>query len=67
MSIHTSSPFDSQGYNTQTGENCDFYNQGDEVCDKGAIIMGKNPFGRNWALTKIEYDVFFEEVAFTHI
>jgi len=23
--------------------------------------MGKNPFGRNWALTKIEYDVFFEE------
>jgi len=50
-----------QGYNTQTGANCDFYNQGGDVCDKGAIIMAKNPFDREWALKKIEYDVFFEE------
>lgn len=49
------------GYNVRTGEPCDLYNQGADVCDKGALVMAQNPFGRQWLLREVEYDVYFEE------
>jgi hypothetical protein len=50
-----------KGYNPKTGAACTFWDQGAESCNKGAMVMGMNPFQREWFLRDISYDIYLEE------
>jgi len=50
-----------KGYNPKTGQPCQIWDQGLDSCDKGAMVMGMNPFRREWQIRDISYDIYLEE------